>query len=253
MCPGWSCSPAHPASPGCTRSSDPCPRISVLPVTGTLELTQKVLGWSLLPSLKLISPFLFFPQLLTNHMRQGYRCNMRLKAEPHPGQEIPKAVAQFISSPADAPRVTSLPVRRGAGGGHELQGPPAPRNLPRTRCPDSPPAPRAVTLALSWAWFPLPLLMLCPECVPLQLDCSHQIQICFLPRPSDRPLLDSLYTDRPSRQVSAQPPLSVTQHPGPMLSSAGRQTPCLTPSPWYSPQLPPQSLLSCGLNTVHAA
>ena len=129
-------------------------------------------------------------------------------------------------------------MRRGAGGGHELQGPPAPRNLRRTRCPDSPPAPRAVILALSWAWFPLPPLMLCPECVPLQLDCSHQIQICFLPRPSDRPLLDSLYTDRPSRQVSAQPPLSVTQHSGPMLSSADDKLPASLPALGPLPSYP---------------
>lgn len=32
-----------------------------------------------------------------------------------------------------------------------------------------------------------------------------------------------------------------------MLSLAGLQTPCLTPTPWSSPHLPPRSLLSCGL------
>ena len=198
---GWSCSLAHSASPGCTLSSDPCP-LSLCPSPHWhLGAHSKRLGLVSPPLCEAYQPFsFFFPQLLTNHMRQGYRYNMRLKAEPHPGQEIPKAVAQFISSPADTPRVTSLLVRRGAGGRHELQGHPGPWNFPRTRCPDSPPAPRAVALSLSWAWFPLPPLMLCPECVPLQTHCvcSHQIQICLLPRPSDRPLLDSLYTDRPS-------------------------------------------------------
>lgn len=54
------------------------------------------------PSAKLIS--LYFFQLLENHMKQGRRCNMRLKAEPRPGQEIPRAVSQLGPSSLGHPQ-----------------------------------------------------------------------------------------------------------------------------------------------------
>ena len=87
-------------------------------------------------AVKLRSPF-FSPQFLTNHMRQGCRCNMRLKAEPHPGQEIPRAVTQLGSSSLCHPQ-GHLSATGSQGPGACCRGTCVLRNFLRTRRSDFP-------------------------------------------------------------------------------------------------------------------